>query len=151
MARVSRLSGLGGGGHRHVSTHGRIIHASGSRCRDCRVTAAAALRADGGSDQGSRDPGRRRRLPIGAPRQLRPGFHFSPVPDRVYNSCKGFYSHGRSGRTHSWSPRPMSPHVSPPPDTSKIELEVVVNWRMIEFGAALAALLVVVPVVGIRF
>jgi hypothetical protein len=35
-----------------------------------------------------------------------------------------------------------------PPDSSKTELEIVVNWRMIAVGAALAALLVVLPIVG---
>lgn len=43
----------------------------------------------------------------------------------------------------------MPAHVSPPPNSSKTELEVVVNWRIIALGGALAALLVVVPVAGI--
>jgi hypothetical protein len=42
----------------------------------------------------------------------------------------------------------MSAHLSPPSDSSKTELEIVVNWRMIALGAALAVLLVVVPVAG---
>jgi len=45
----------------------------------------------------------------------------------------------------------MSAHLSPPSDSSKTELEIVVNWRMIAIGGALAALLVVVPIVGFVF
>jgi hypothetical protein len=42
----------------------------------------------------------------------------------------------------------MSSHNSPPPVSSKTELEIIVNWRMIGWGAALALLLVALPVVG---
>jgi hypothetical protein len=42
----------------------------------------------------------------------------------------------------------MSSHTSPPPVSSKTELEIVVNWRMIGWGAALAVLLVALSVVG---
>ena len=35
-----------------------------------------------------------------------------------------------------------------PSDSSKTELEIVVNWRMVALGAALAVLLVVWPVLG---
>ncbi|HMF11366.1 MAG TPA: hypothetical protein VKE94_03645, partial [Gemmataceae bacterium] len=43
----------------------------------------------------------------------------------------------------------MSAHVSPSPDPSKTELEIVINGRMIALGAALPGLLVVVAAVGL--
>jgi hypothetical protein len=42
----------------------------------------------------------------------------------------------------------MSLPVSPSSNSSKTELEIVVNWRIVALGAALAALLVIVPTVG---
>src|SRR5262249_16347912 len=130
IPRDPRLSVLGGGGHRHVSTHGRIIDASEPCHRDCRFAAAACLRiarqvcrrlrrADAVAQQGLAGqtdclalagPGRRRPVRARPPARRRTGRRRRLAPIGPSQPLAAPRPGGRPPR-----PPPPPPPPAPPP------------------------------------